>query len=171
MVSDLKSHAAIEGREAMPESCTSVSINSMPEGRSLQGGVKMRHIIVLALCMLVVIGSLLLRYGGDGLYLFRITWPVSCALYQNFGITCALCGLTRSFTSMARGDIPAAIQFHPLGPAVFVFVCLQIPYRIYALWTARAENRRLRMAGIYSAIALAGALLINWFVYLGGLIL
>jgi hypothetical protein len=121
--------------------------------------------------MLVVIGSLPLRYGGDGLYLLGIKWPVSCALYQSFGIRCVLCGLTRSFSSMARGDISAAIQFNPLGPAIFVFVCLQIPYRIHALWTARAENRKLRVAGIYSVMALAGAVLINWFVYLGGLIL
>jgi hypothetical protein len=155
----------------MPESYTSVSINGMSEGQSLQAGVKVRHTIVLTLCLLVVIGSLLLQQSGDGLYLFGIKWPVSCALYQSFGVKCALCGLTRSFSSMARGDIPAAIQFHPLSQAVFAFVCLQISYRIYALWTARAENRKLRVAGIYLVIVLAGALLVNWFVYLGGLIL
>ena len=92
-------------------------------------------------------------------------------LYQNLGVKCALCGLTRSFSSMAEGDVSAAVQFHPLDPAISVLVCLQIPYRIHALWAVRAENRRLRLTGIYSAIIFAGALLINWLVYLGGLVL
>lgn len=127
--------------------------------------------VVLAACVLAVSGSLLLRQGGEGLYLFGIEWPVRCALYQNFGIKCALCGLTRSFCSIAGGDFSGAMRFHVLGPAVFVFVCLQMAYRIHMLRTVGRESRKLRMAGIYSALVLAGLLMINWFVYLGGLVL
>ncbi len=155
----------------MTEHCISVSTDSMSEERPLPGQAKVRHIAVLALCMLVVGGALLLRHGGDGLYLFGIKWPASCPLYQNLGIKCALCGLTRSFSSIAKGDFSQAAQFHSLGPAFFVFVCLQIPYRIYALLATHTENRKLRFAGIYVAVVLAGALLTKWFVYLGGLVI
>ncbi len=117
-----------------------------------------------------MLGSFLLSHRGDGLRLLGIEWPVGCALYQNFGIKCALCGLTRSFSSIAKGDFSKAAQFHSLGPAFFVFVCLQIPYRINALLATHTENRKLRLTGIYLAAVLAGALLINWFVYLGGLV-
>jgi hypothetical protein len=72
---------------------------------------------------------------------------------------------------MGAGELSAAAYFHPLGPAIFIFVCLQIPYRIHALWTTRKIKRKLRLVGIYLATGLVGALLINWFVYLGGLIL
>jgi hypothetical protein len=63
------------------------------------------------------------------------------------------------------------MQFHPLGPAIFVFACLQAAYRVYALQIAGRTNNKMRLTGIYSALALAGALLVNWFVYLGGLFL
>jgi hypothetical protein len=123
------------------------------------------------MCIVIILGSVLLSQSGHGLYLLGIEWPLSCPLYQNFGVKCALCGLTRSFCSIARGDVPEAAQFHALGPALFVFVCLQIPYRIYALLAIRTESRKLRFGGIYVAAALAAAFLINWLVYLGGLVL
>ena len=155
----------------MPERCVNISTDRLAEERPLPDRARVGHIVVLALCVLAVSGSLLLRYGGEGLYLFGIEWPVGCPLYQNFGIKCALCGLTRSFSSIAKGDVSAAAQFHPLGPALFVFVCLQIPCRIYSLLATRVEDRRLRLRGICVAAVLAGALLINWFVYLGELVL
>jgi hypothetical protein len=143
----------------------------MPEVGRFREPEKAYHVIVLVLCVFAVIASLLLQFDENGLRLLGVRWPVSCALYENFGIKCALCGLTRSFCAMGAGELRTAAHFHPLGPAIFVFVCLQIPYRIHTLWTTREEKRKLRRAGIYLAIGLAGALLVNWFVYLGGLIL
>jgi len=155
----------------MSEQCISISTDSLAERRPLPGQARVRHTVVLVSCVLAVSGSVLLRHGGDGLYLLGAKWPASCPLYQNLGIKCALCGLTRSFCSIAKSDFSRAAQFHSLGPAFFVFVCLQIPYRIYALLATHAENRKLRLTGICLAAVLAGALLINWFVYLGGLVL
>lgn len=155
----------------MPEHCIEISTGSIPVERLVPGWGKALHIIVLALCVAAVGGSLLLQHGGDGLYLFGIEWPLNCRLYQDFGVKCALCGLTRSFSSVAEADLSEAVQFHPLGPVVFVFLSLQIPYRIYVLRRTGAENRMFRRLGIYSALLLAVALLINWFVYLGGLAL
>jgi len=124
----------------------------------------------MILCVLAVTVSLLLRQDGDGLRVFGIRWPVRCALYETFGVKCALCGLTRSFCAMAVGELSSAARFHLFGPAIFVFVCLQIPYRIHTLWKTRKVNRLLRRVGLYLAVGLLGGLLINWLVYLGGLI-
>lgn len=129
------------------------------------------HFIVLASCVLVVAVSFLLQYDGQSLQLFGGRWPFSCGLYQTFGIKCALCGLTRSFCKMAGGEVIAAIHFHAMGPAVFIFVCFQIPYRIYVLRSGHSKNGKLRQAGVYSVFGLAAALLINWFIYLGGFVL
>ena len=155
----------------MPEHCITVSTYSIPGKLALPGQVKVFHALVLALCLFAVSGAILLQHGGDGLYLFGAKWPAGCPLYQNLGLKCALCGLTRSFSSIAHGDFSKAAQFHSFGLAFFVFVCMQIPYRIYALLATHTENRKFRRAGIYRGLALAGALLINWFVYLGGLVL
>jgi hypothetical protein len=155
----------------MSQLCTSISIGRTSEVGHFREPKKVYHVIVLVLCVLAVIVSLLLQHEGDELRLFGIRWPVSCALYEHFGIRCALCGLTRSCCAMGAGELSAAARFHPLGPGIFVFVCLQIPYRIHALWATRVEKRRPNVAGVLLAIGLAGALLINWFVYLGGLML
>jgi len=155
----------------MSQLCTSISIGRTSEVEHVWEPEKVFHMIVLILCVLAVIVSLLLRHDGNETRLFGIRWPVSCALYENFGIKCALCGLTRSFCAMGAGELSAAAYFHPLGPAIFVFVCIQIPYRIHALWATREARKKLRLASVYLTIGLAGGLLINWFVYLGGLIL
>ncbi|MBN2316831.1 MAG: DUF2752 domain-containing protein [Sedimentisphaerales bacterium] len=152
----------------MFQQCTSLSIGRTSETGRLCEPDKAFHWIVLILCVLAVTVSLLLRHDGDGLRLFGIRWPVSCALYENFGVRCALCGLTRSFCAMAAGEWSAAMHFHLLGPVIFVFVCLQIPYRIHALWSTRPINGMLRRIGMYVSLGLAGGLLINWLVYLGG---
>ena len=148
-----------------------VSSNIISERLSSPGRANVCHVVVLISCVLAVLGSFFLHPGDDGLYLFGLEWPLNCALYQNLGVKCALCGLTRSFCSIAGGDFSGAMRFHILGPAVFAFVCLQMAYRIYMLRTARRQNKMLRRAGICSALVLAGALLINWLVYLGGLVL
>ncbi|UCF17914.1 MAG: DUF2752 domain-containing protein [Phycisphaerales bacterium] len=155
----------------MPENCISISSSMSRERRSVEVQANEYHVLVLILCILVLLLSFLLHPGDDGLCLFGIEWPISCALYENSGIKCALCGLTRSFCSIAAGNFAEATRCHVLGPAVFAFVCVQIAYRLHALRTAGRENRKLKMAGIYSAIVLAVLLLINWFVYLGGLVL
>jgi len=132
---------------------------------------KVFHFIVLAMCVLAVVVSLLLEHDGQEFQLFGTGWPLSCALYQTLGIKCALCGLTCSFCSMARGEFFAAIHFHPIGPAIFVFVCLQIPYRIKMLLSGNREQGKLKRAGVYAAFGLSAAVLMNWLIYLGGRVL
>ena len=154
----------------MSQHCTTLSIDRTFGMGHIGKGEKVYHLIVLVLCGLAVIISLILHQDGNGFRLFGIQWPVSCALYENFDIKCALCGLTRSFCAMAAVEFSAAEHFHLLGPAIFLFVCLQIPYRIHALWATHKANGMIQRAGLYLAIGLAGGLLINWFVYLGGLI-
>lgn len=155
----------------MSQLCTSIAIGRTSAVGHVRKEEKVFHLIVLIPCVLAVIVSLLLQQDGNGLRLFGIWWPVHCALYENFGIKCAMCGLTRSFCAMGAGELSAAMHFHLLGPAIFVFVCLQIPYRIFVLWTTREKMRVFRLVGVYLAIGLAGILLINWWVYLGGLFL
>lgn len=133
---------------------------------------KVHHIIILFLCVAIVTASILLQFDEDGLSLFGLNWPVHCFLHNTFGVKCALCGLTRSFCSLARGNLPASLRFHFLGPLIFAFICLQIPYRIWALSILPAQiNTRLTKVNSALALTLTIAVFVNWFIYLGGLIL
>jgi len=55
---------------------------------------------------------------------------------------------------------------------VFAFICLQVPYRIYALIIyPKSMNKKLKKANSALAATVLMAIFINWLVYLGGLVL
>lgn len=62
-----------------------------------------------AAALVVWVGLAGLRPSGD---------PAStvCLLRRTTGIDCPGCGMTRAFSSLARGDWRAAVAFHPLAP-------------------------------------------------------
>lgn len=37
-------------------------------------------------------------------------------------LPCPLCGLTRSFAATLKLDLPTALDFHPLGPIIFIIL-------------------------------------------------
>jgi hypothetical protein len=80
--------------------------------------------------------------------------------------------MSRAFCSLAHGDLAASVRFHPLGPVVFVLFCLEVPYRLYALLRLpKPLPVVLRKVHFGGAALVATALLANWLLYLGGLIL
>ena len=136
----------------------------------------MHHKIILFVCIVILAGALILRISGSELYLFGYKWPTRCMLYETFGVKCALCGLTRSFSALAHGDFYEGFKFHPLGPVLFAFVCMQVPYRIYRLFV-KTDGAKTKLIRLFSglnlglAVIVVVAIFINWFIYLGGLIL
>jgi len=134
-------------------------------------GEKAWHLILLLACAGVLAASFILRLSGEGLSLFGWRWPFHCWLHETFGVRCALCGMSRSFSSLAHGDIATSFAFHHLGPFLFAVFCLEIPYRLYALGVQpKAVNRRLVKAHVGIIVLLCVAILCDWFVYLEGLI-
>ena len=135
-------------------------------------GYQVMHYIILLLCAVVLIGALLFHINETELYLFGLNWPLRCFLYQTLGIKCALCGLTRSLCALAHGDFHQSLDFHPLGPAIFAFICLQISYRVYALtFRTKRMSTKLIKANVIITVILLIAIFVNWLIYLGGLIL
>ena len=132
----------------------------------------MYHIVILLLCAAVLVLSLLLKIEEGDLHLFGFKWPHRCLLYEISGIKCALCGLTRSFCSLAHGNLLASRRFHTLGPMFFAFICFQIPYRIYGVIIhPRKMNRKLIKINLSLTVTISILFLVNWFVYLGGLVI
>lgn len=139
---------------------------------STRGPVRSCHVVVLAMCATALAGAFLLHPSEDGLSVLGCRWPFHCWLHETLGIRCALCGLSRSFCSLARGDVAAGLHFHRLGPVVFALFCLEIPYRLGALAAAgRGISARLARLHLCMVGLVCAAVLVNWMVYLGGLIL
>jgi hypothetical protein len=126
---------------------------------------------MLILCAGIVIAAFILGVDDGRLSLFGYHPPSTCALRSMFGVKCAFCGMTRSVCATAHGQLKSAFGLHPLGPPLFFFVLLQIPYRIYAIAASpRPVNALPTKVGRVLFAALLAAIMVNWLVYLGGLI-
>jgi len=125
--------------------------------------------VILVICVAIVVGSCLFDIDRVGLYLFGFKWPVHCFLNHTFGIKCALCGITHSLCAMANGNFSSAVQYHHLGPVLFSFIILQIPYRIWAI-AVSPKRINVKIRKIHTALiaVVIIAIFINWLVYLGG---
>lgn len=49
-----------------------------------------------------------------------------CGFKYLLGIDCPGCGLTRSFLSLARGNIGAAVHYNAAGPLIYLFLFLYL---------------------------------------------
>lgn len=124
------------------------------------------HQVYLVMALLFLFVPLLLSpagAGGQRLRVHGLVLPKSCFSKAAFGVTCPGCGLSRSFTALAHGDLAGALAWHRVGPALYLFFALQVPYRLWALragavgvpaWLFRLQ-RALGMVMI-------AALLLNW---------
>lgn len=130
------------------------------------------HILVLVVCVGVLAGACLFTVDDLGVWLFGFKWRIHCLLDSLFGVKCAFCGMTRSFTTLGDGDPGGAFEHHPLGPLVFLFVVFQIPYRIYVTMVrpARLQKWPGKVHAGYAAAVLT-AIFVNWLIYLGGRLL
>jgi hypothetical protein len=128
--------------------------------------------VILIISVAIVVGSHLLDIDQLGMQFFGLKWPIHCFLNHTFGIKCALCGITHSFCAMADGDFSSAVQYHHLGPLLFAFIILQLPYRIWAIVIKpRRINVKIRKAYIALIAVVITAIFINWLIYLGGRLL
>ena len=132
----------------------------------------MFHIIILIGCVAVLAASFIFETDEVGLYLFGWKWPLHCVLYHTFGVKCAFCGMSRSFTAMADGNFQKAWHYHYLGAAFFVFILLQIPYRIWSLAIfPKKPNMAIQKPLLMFGTAILIAVFVNWLFYLGGQLL
>ena len=69
-----------------------------------------------------------------------------CPFLLLTGHPCPLCGATRGYGAVWRGDLDAAVRYHPLAPAFFVATVVAAA----ALAVVAATGRRPRLALSYA---------------------
>lgn len=133
---------------------------------------KLPHVLILSACVIVAAGSVLLEFEDGGLYIFGLSWPMRCPLYEFLRVKCALCGLTRSLCLTAQGRLGKAFGTHLLGPVIFLFICMQIPYRIAVLMIGpKKVSGKIKKTSVVLTVLVLAAIFVNWLIYLGGLLL
>lgn len=127
---------------------TRVWIERTPLARRLR-----REGALLALASLVLVVSLASPWlKSRGLWV-----GIPCVFNRITHLPCLTCGLTRSFGHMARGELAGALEYHLLGPALFLLVAVFSMYALVAVCTGRCVRFRLappaRKAAFWSILA------------------
>jgi hypothetical protein len=124
------------------------------------------HLAYLIFFLLFLIVPVFLTYEpgpSSRLSVFGINMPPTCGTKYFFDIDCPACGLTRSFTVLAQGDIRESIRFHRLGPLIFLFFLYQVGYRTYGLRTLGTPVPKvLSRIHTYGGSVLIALLVANW---------
>ena len=58
-----------------------------------------------------------------------------CPFRFVFGLSCPGCGMSRSFFALLRGDVAAAVSYHPL--------IIAVPALFYAIYRCESKNDRI----------------------------
>ncbi len=95
------------------------------------------HALLLTLALGVVVAAALMSPSSEALSFFGAEVPVMCGFRRITGMPCMGCGMTRSFTYMAHGQVRQAFEMNLIGPFFFAVVAAQIPWRILTLWRGK----------------------------------
>jgi hypothetical protein len=138
--------------------------------RSLRGE-QLPNLIVFGVCFCLIAGALILTPPGPEsacIKLGSIPLPTVCTLKNLTGLSCPGCGLVRSMSALAHGELAASLGYHRLGWLVSAYILAQFVYRLGML-AVPAWRKRLEPAERYfkfGLITLAVLLALNWIVSL-----
>ena len=125
----LTPHPDVSGRKRQPH-----------RSRTLNHRQRFNRLAMAGLCAAPLIGSFFYRYG------YRVPL-LHCPLRALTGIPCPTCGMTRSFTAIAHGNLVQAAQQHLFGPFVFLLLAGVIVHLVWELQTNQAQTALYRVLG------------------------
>jgi hypothetical protein len=157
-----------------PVSAELVAPDKRPSPRiaEARGDVQL-HWTLLIFSLAALALSLLLQTAGEqrvSVPLVNVQLPEICTYKRVVGRDCPGCGLTRSFISLAHGDVKRAWQFNPAGVLLFLVVISQVPYRAMQLWRLRTGRDEFKVPWLTRIVlgSLFAALLLQWLLRLIG---
>jgi len=141
-------------------------VDGLGRTRTLLSALRDDDVQVALLCLLVLVGSLVLCNTDDGRttapLLGKRPLPPVCPSRVIFGVRCPGCGMVRSFVAMGHLRFREAWQHNRVGPALYVLVLLQIPYRLRRFRRRGGEGRGMSLLCRLAAYVVFVALILNW---------
>lgn len=115
----------------------------------------------------IALAGILQVEGETRISLLGTTLPESCTWRVLMGWNCPGCGLTRSFVSLAHGNLGAGWHFNPAGTVLFAALVFQLPYRTWQLVRLhRGKPSYHHWLLEIQPIVLACLLMVSWLVRL-----
>ena len=134
---------------------------------SQRKGELLPNLIILIICSIFLIGALILKPPTDESPYLRIggaTLPGICMFHGMTGLPCPGCGLTRSISAAAHGDLKSSFSHHRLGLLLLYYIFLQFVFNLGYIIIPRWRKSLSRPMKILhrGIIALAVLFVLNW---------
>jgi len=97
------------------------------------------------------------------LLIFLSYFPHFCLFDKIIGIECPVCGITRAFCEIAKGNLQLAYNLNLSSFFVFFFLLFQIPLRLISLNNEKYIGKINSISRFFSNLILM-IILINWIV-------
>ncbi len=94
---------------------------------------KNTHLILALIFVAITIVPYFFTIDDIGVKCFGFRWPLYCTLHSLTGQECPMCGMTRSFSSIAHLEFKSALRYHRIGPLLYCFFIFAGIYHILAL--------------------------------------
>ena len=126
------------------------------------------HGLILVVCLALVIAAFILPPDRVVAKRLGLRWHFYCFLDNFFGLKCASCTLARSFSACAQGQLQKAFKHDSLGTLIFLYLILQIPYRVWSLAKTpkRLPRSVTRIQAGYTVLIVA-LIIVDWLFILG----
>ncbi|BDD10824.1 hypothetical protein FUAX_32560 [Fulvitalea axinellae] len=89
--------------------------------------------------------------------------PHFCLIDRLFGVECPVCGTTRAFCEMSKGNFAGAWSLNPTSLAVATFFLIQIPLRTMAL-VKKDYSIKITLFSKYFSQLILAIIIINWLI-------
>lgn len=101
----------------------------------------------------------------DVLINFLGYFPHFCLIDELFNIECPVCGTTRAFCEISKGNISNAVALNATSILVAAFFIFQIPLRIYSL-THENKNNSINTISKYIGRGIFTIIILYWIINL-----
>ena len=131
------------------------------------GETGLRVFFAVLACLTLFLSAVLTIRNGETLVTpwLELPLPGLCMFRRVTGADCPGCGLTRSFVSMAHGQVLTALHYNLAGPFIFVWVAFAIPYQTFQVARIFLGYRPMRWSIISWAIwPLVATLIVQWII-------
>ena len=101
----------------------------------------------------------------DRLLVIANALPHFCLFDKITGVQCPVCGITRAFCELSKGNIFQACKLNLSSLFVVSFFVFQIPLRIFSLYKPKKQKIVANISKIFSWLVLL-VIVINWLINL-----
>ena len=102
---------------------------------------------------------------SDSLLVIANALPHFCLFDKITGVQCPVCGITRAFCELSKGNIMQACKLNVASLFVVSFFAFQVPLRICSIYKPETQKTVTEISKIFSRLVVV-VIVVNWLINL-----